>query len=165
MTRDELAEHYRRFGPLVLGRCRRVLRDEIAAEDALQEVFMRVWRYEHSFARAESKVGWLYRTADRYCFDVLAHRKSRRETALEPAAEPRAEPHHPVDDREVVLRFLAHFDARTQKVAVLHYLDGMGQEEIARATGWSRQTVWRKLGLLRDWAARLRPQLLEGYTP
>ena len=67
MTREDLADLYRRFGPLVLNRCRRVLRDDAAAEDVLQDVFLRIWRYQDSFARADSKVAWLYRVADRRC--------------------------------------------------------------------------------------------------
>jgi RNA polymerase sigma-70 factor (ECF subfamily) len=158
MTQDELAEAYRRFGPLVAQRCRAIVRDDALAEDALQNVFMRVWRYESHFAAAESKLGWLYRVADRCCFDLLARRRSRRETSLTELPERHAAGQS-FEERELVLHFLARFDARTQQVAVLHYLDGLPQEEIARATGWSRQTVWKKLTLLRESAARLRADL------
>jgi len=161
MTQDELADAYRRFGPLVARRCRAIVRDDALAEDAVQNAFLRVWRYEASFAAAESKLGWLYRVADRCCFDLLARRRTRRETTLGELPE-RPTSGEPVEDRELVLRFLSRFDERTQQVAVLHYLDGLPQEEIARATGWSRQTVWKKLTLLRDSAARLRADLAEG---
>jgi len=161
MTQDELADAYRRFGPLVAQRCRAIVRDDALAEDALQNVFMRLWRYESSFAEAESKLGWLYRVADRCCFDLLARRRTRKETSLSDLPE-RQRADASVEDRELVLRFLGRFDERTQQVAVLHYLDGLPQEEIARATGWSRQTVWKKLTLLRDSAARLRADLDEG---
>jgi RNA polymerase sigma-70 factor, ECF subfamily len=161
MTQDDLADSYRRFGPAVLQRCRSILRDDLTAEDALQNVFMRVWRYEDKFAAAESKLGWLYRLADRCCFDLLARRRTRRETTLAELPEPHAISQR-VEDRELVLRFLSRFDERTQQVAVLHYLDELPQEEIARATGWSRQTVFRKLTLLRESAAELRANLREG---
>ena len=161
MTKDELADAYRRFGPLVAQRCRAIVRDDALAEDALQNVFMRLWRYEASFAAAESKLGWLYRVADRCCFDLLARRRTRHETSLAELPE-RHGNGASVEDRELVMRFLSRFDARTQQVAVLHYLEGLPQEEIARATGWSRQTVWKKLTLLRDSAARLRADLEQG---
>ena len=161
MTQDELADAYRRYGPLVAQRCRAIVRDDALAEDALQNAFMRLWRYEASFAAAQSKLGWLYRVADRCCFDLLARRRTRRETSLAELPE-RQRSDAAVEDRELVMRFLSRFDERTQQVAVLHYLDGLPQEEIARATGWSRQTVWKKLTLLRDSAARLRADLAEG---
>jgi DNA-binding transcriptional regulator LsrR (DeoR family) len=59
----------------------------------------------------------------------------------------------------VVLRFLDRFDDRLKQVAVLHYLDEMTQEDIAVATGWSRQTVFKKIAFLRERAASLRANL------
>jgi RNA polymerase sigma-70 factor (ECF subfamily) len=159
MSHDEVAAAYQKYGHLVLRRCRLILRDDHAAEDALQEVFVRLWRYGDRFRVAESKLMWLYRVAERCSFDLLERRGRRAETALESAGELRVtgEGHgQALEDREVVLRFLDRFEDRVKQVAVLHYLDEMTQDEIAAATGWSRQTVVKKLALLRERAARLR---------
>src|SRR5712692_6909018 len=167
MTEDEVAQAYRQYGFLVLRRCRRILRDEAAGEDALQEVFVRLMRYGRAFEKAESKVLWLYRVADRCCFDLLARRTSRAEAPLGESAQelrPAGGGAQAIEDRDVVLRFLAHFDDRLKKVAVLHYLDEMTQEEIAEATGWSRQTVFKKLAVLRDRAQALRMRLCGGAS-
>ena len=67
-----------------------------------------------------------------------------------------------VEDRDVVMRFLSSFDDRVKQVAVLYYLDEMTQEEIATATGWSRQTVFKKLSLLRQRATTLKARLCGG---
>src|SRR5258708_39614871 len=77
MTHDEVAEAYRQYGHLVLRRCRRILRGDGGAEDALQEVFVRLWRYGEAFAAAESKGLWLFRVDDRCCFDHLSSRRAR----------------------------------------------------------------------------------------
>ncbi len=163
MTKEEVAETYERYGHLVLRRCRRILRRDDAAEDALQEVFVRLWRYGDAFRAAESKVAWLYRVADRCCFDVLARQRTRREVPFDEAgveliAESRDG--RAIEDREIVLMFLGRFDDRVKEVAVLHYLDGLTQEEIAAATGWSRQTVVKKLAFLAERADKLRAALL-----
>jgi RNA polymerase sigma-70 factor (ECF subfamily) len=162
MTDKEVAEAYQRYGPLVLRRCNRILRDHAAAQDVLQNVFVRLWKYGRAFELADSKVLWLYRVADRCCFDWLARRGVRRELSLAdptPEAEDRSTRISSVEDREVVLRFLDRFDDRVKKIAVLHYLDEMTQDEIAAATGWSRQTVFKKLIFLRQRAAALRVRL------
>jgi RNA polymerase sigma factor (sigma-70 family) len=165
MTEEEVAEAYRRYGFLVLRRCRRILRDDAAGDDALQEVFVRLMRYGRAFEKAESKVLWLYRVAERCCFDLLARRGSRAEV---PHGEGDGEVFstrggaEALEDRDVVLRFLASFDDRLKQVAVLHYLDEMTQEEIAAATGWSRQTIFKKLAFLRKRAAALRVRLCGG---
>ena len=67
-----------------------------------------------------------------------------------------------IEDREIILRFLERFDDRVKEVAVLHYLDELTQEEIAAATGWSRQTVIKKLAYLAERAETLRASLLDG---
>jgi len=165
MTDAEVGEAYRRYGALVLRRCQRILRDRAAAEDAVQDVFVRLWRYGDAFREAESKVLWLYRVADRCCFDRLTRRGARLEiniadaslALIDDACQSKS-----VEDREVVMCFLDRFDDRVKQVAVLHYLDEMTQEEIAAATGWSRQTVFKKLVFLRDRAAALRMRLCGG---
>ena len=163
MTHDEVEQAYRRYGHLVLRRCQRILRGDGAAEDMLQEVFVRLWRYGDAFAAVEAKLPWLYRVADRCCFDQLA-RSARGASPVDDAAGAPDQTRgagqaQALEDREIVLRFLDRFDDRLKQVAVLHYLDELSQEEIAAATGWSRQTVFKKLAFLRERAVRLRATL------
>src|SRR5262245_10961826 len=133
MTEDEVADAYTRYGPLVHRRCRRILRDDAAAEDALQEVFLRLWRYGDAFRAADSKLAWLYRVAERCAFDILDRRNRRGEVPAADGAAGVATP-APVEEWDLVARFLGGFDDRVRSVAILHYLDGHTQEAIAAAT-------------------------------
>jgi RNA polymerase sigma-70 factor (ECF subfamily) len=160
----EVTQAYRQYAHLLLRRCRHILRSESAAQDAVQEAFTRLWRYGRSFRDAECKLSWLYRVADRCCFNELKRRRTHREV---PARDDDGHhgPSHSLEDREVILRFLSRFDQRVQQVAVLHYIDEMTQDEIAALTGWSRQTIHKKLLLLRERAAVLRERLLCSSLP
>jgi RNA polymerase sigma-70 factor (ECF subfamily) len=165
MTDAEVAEAFRRYGCLVAERCRRILRDPMIAEDAMQETFVRLWRFGDSFRAAESKLAWLYRVAERCCFDQLARRSSRAETVLEevPAsAQAGPEAGRPLEASQIVMSFLDRFDERTRQVAVLRYLDEMTHDEIAAVTGWSRQTVHKKLQYIEERAGALRNSLYGG---
>mgnify|MGYP001796784050 CR=1 FL=1 len=62
---------YRQYGPLVLGRAVRLLGNQQAADDALQEVFVRVVRGYDAFRKDASPVTWLYRITTNYCLNVL----------------------------------------------------------------------------------------------
>lgn len=162
MTEAELTQTYLRYGHLVVRRCRRLLRDDhAAAEDAAQEVFVRLMRYGSSFARADSKVGWLYRVADRCCLDRIARRGRRAELPLDSAPEPHTEARQArsLEDGEIAVRFLASFDERLRQVAIYHYVDQLNQSEIAERTGWSRQTINKKISTLRARARELRAEL------
>ncbi|MFZ5482572.1 MAG: RNA polymerase sigma factor, partial [Myxococcota bacterium] len=52
---------YRRYGDLVYGRCRTLLRNEADAQDAVQEIFLKLHRYKDSFRGESSPSTWLYR--------------------------------------------------------------------------------------------------------
>jgi len=164
MTQSEVESAYRRYGHLVAARCRRIVREDSAAEDAVQETFLRLWRHGDGFVAADSKLAWLYRVAERCCFDQLKRRRDRREDSIDdraPVHEPSwsSQPH---EDWQVIRAFLTRFDERVQQIAVFHYLDEMNHVEIAELTGWSRQTVIKKLQHLSERAQALRPSLLEG---
>ena len=70
MDDARLAALYRKYGPAVYSRCRRILRDESLAEDATQEVFVRVLRHIDEAPDDEAALRWVYRIATNYCLDL-----------------------------------------------------------------------------------------------
>ncbi|MCP4601734.1 MAG: hypothetical protein GY847_14665 [Proteobacteria bacterium] len=69
-----------------------MLKDEAAAEDVFQEVFVRVMRHWSWKSEKEIPLSWLYRTAERCCFDRI--RKYKR--------EPIYNPEHPIESLVVL---------------------------------------------------------------
>ncbi|MBN2495051.1 MAG: sigma-70 family RNA polymerase sigma factor [Deltaproteobacteria bacterium] len=152
---------YERYGHLVLRRCRFILRDEQLAEDALHEVFVKVMKYGESLLDADAPVRWLYRVAERVCFDQLKKRPAKQEVEMieQDTAGRGADPAAEVSDRELLVKFLDHFDKKTRRLVLLYHLDGYSQDQIARETGWSRQTVHKKLARVHEKAESLRRSL------
>jgi RNA polymerase sigma-70 factor (ECF subfamily) len=150
---------HRRYRHLILRRCRRILRDEHAAEDATQTVFLKLWRYGDSFRLAESPLSWLFRAAERCCFDEIKRRSPPCDDSAVVATATPARLADPVEDRDLVRQLLSGLDDRVQQIAVLRHCQGMSQEEIAAEIRWSRQTVFKKLVLVRKRARALRDTL------
>lgn len=143
-----VAALYERYGYLVERRCRLILRDDGLAEDAVQETFVRVLRYGDSLRDADSPLHWLYRAADRCCFDLLARR--RPHVVGETPDGGGAHPSGRLEARDAVLALLGRLDDRDRAIAVLAFVDGLPQERIAAEVGMSRVTVNKRLGRIRD---------------
>lgn len=148
----EVEDAYRRLGHLVRKRCRKILRDDALADDALQEAFVRMWRFLSSYRDATSKLAWIYRVADRCCFDQLARRRTRREDALSGNDLGVTSPGQAIEDRDLAMKLLDELDDQSRQIVVLFYIDELSQGEIASLVGCSRQTVNKKL---QDVRARL----------
>jgi len=145
---------YRLHGPVLYRRCLRLLRDQEAARDATQEVFLKLVRDESRLQDREDLVPWLYRVATNHCLNLRRDVRQHGETALEDAPEPSTGPAAEPLDAIVVQRLLARFDAVTQAIAVAVLVEEQEHEDVAAALGLSRRTMARKLERFLELARR-----------
>jgi RNA polymerase sigma factor (sigma-70 family) len=139
---------YRRYSPMVLRRCRALLRDEAWAVEAHQDVFVQVMRRADALDdTAPSSL--LYRMATQICLNHLRSRRRRPEDAADELVQRIAA----VDDateatvatRGVLDWLFAREPESTRVMAVLHYVDGLTLEETAEAMGLSVSGVRKRL--------------------
>jgi RNA polymerase sigma factor (sigma-70 family) len=153
--RDEgaFAALVERFGPMVLGVCRRILGDEHAAEDAFQAVFLVLARKAASLVRQDLVGNWLwgvaYRTARRAKVDAARWHKCRREVRSSMAPDP-VEELAWRDVRPVLDAEIDRLPAKYRQPFVLCYLEGRTNEEAARRLGWPAGTVFTRLARARE---------------
>jgi RNA polymerase sigma-70 factor, ECF subfamily len=151
-------ELYRRHAAGVLARCRYLLRDEEAARDAAQEVFVRALRALPELSAAASPTAYLMTAATHHCQNVLrASRAAWREELARLAGERRSAGVVP-ESRELVRALLGAAPEEAQEIAVLYFVDELTQAEIAEATGRSLPTVRKRL---REFLAAARGALRE----
>ena len=74
---------YRRYGDLVLGRCRTILRNEADAQEVSQEVFLKLHRYQSSFRGDAAPSTYLFRIATTASLNRLRYRRRHPEDAVE----------------------------------------------------------------------------------
>lgn len=147
---------YRRYGDMVLGRCRTLLGNEADAAEAAQEVFLRLHRSQSSFRGDSSPATWLYRITTNHCLNQLRSRRRRPEDPVEDLSVFVADVVlDAAEARDLLDRLLDASDERTRECVVYHYLDGMTHDEVGALLGLSGAAVRKRLGLWRkDLAAR-----------
>ena len=153
----------RRHGPLVLGLCRRLLRQPADADDAFQAVFLVLARKAGAIRKREALGSWLYGVALRTAREAndRAERRRSREVAAgdEPVADGAAGPLAAAICREqqaLLLEELHRLPDKFRAAIVLCDLEGCTQEEAARQLGCPKGTILSRLARGRD---RLRDQL------
>lgn len=158
---------YRRYGDLVIGRCRTLLRNEADAQDATQEVFLKLHRYRDGFRGDASPSTWIFRITTTTCLNRIRTRRRRPEDPVEelPPVSTTDSLLDALAVRDLLDRLLAAEDERTQSCVVYHYVDGMTHDEIGEILGISGAAVRKRIATfraaLRDapppWLAELDP--------
>lgn len=147
----DVEDTYQRFGPMVLRRCRSLLRDEQQAVDAMQDVFVQLLTHRDRLTdRGASSLLWTIAT--NLCLNRLRSRRRRpedpgSELLLQIADADDAESRGLA--RSLLGRLFAREQVSTGTIAVLHHLDGMTLEEVAEVVGLSVSGVRKRLRNLR----------------
>jgi RNA polymerase sigma-70 factor (ECF subfamily) len=151
-----------RYGAMVLRRCRRLLRNDEEALDACQDVFVRLLEHRGRL-RDQYPSSLLYRMATNVCLnrirDAARRPATRDEEVLAMIAS--AEPDGALDARLLLDRLFGREPVSTRTMAVLHYVDGLTYEEVARETNLSVSGVRKRLRRLRE---RMK-ELVDGHRP
>lgn len=148
-TGRDLTRLYALHGARILSHCYRLLGDRPSAEDATQDVFLRIGRYLGRRPPPEQIRPWLFRIATNRCLNELRSRSIRARHATAYLAQAASDQEEAMAARSDARRFLEQLSSRAQAVAVLTYVDGMIQREVATSLGISRRTVVNCLSGLR----------------
>ncbi|MDP6446526.1 MAG: sigma-70 family RNA polymerase sigma factor [Pirellulaceae bacterium] len=163
-SRDDevFAELFRRYAPLVMSVCQRVLGDRHAAEDALQATFLVLAERADTIRRPGSLASWLYGVAFRISTRLAAARSKRREEPLSDEERIAANVHPLVElatrhQQLLVDELLLELPATYRDPLLLRYFVGRTNEQIACEIGISVSAVE---GRLKRGRKRLRGDLL-----
>jgi RNA polymerase sigma factor (sigma-70 family) len=141
-----------RHGPMLLGACRRQLRDAHLAEDVMQATFLVLVRKGRTIRRQQSLAAWLCAVGQRLARQArLAQAaRSRRERRVAEAARPGADDPAWDDLLATLDEEMQRLPERLRAPLLLCFLEGRTQDEAARHLGWSLSTLRRRLEQGRD---------------
>jgi RNA polymerase sigma-70 factor, ECF subfamily len=149
---------YRQFGPMVLRRCRRLLKDEGKALDAMHDTFVELLRRQDTLDN-EAPAALLLKTATNVCLNRLRSSKRHPEHDSDPdmvlladisGIGERSDNETQSLGRRILSRLFADTSESTQLIAVLHYVDRLTLQEVAAEVGLSVSGVRKRLRTLKE---------------
>ncbi len=155
----DIEYYYRKYGSMVLRRCRHLLYDEHSAKDAMQEVFVQLQRKQETITM-EYPSSLLYRMATNTSLNMIRSKKRRSEVSHEDSMVDRIasfdDNYSRMEARSILDMLFKKEKPSTRVIAVYHFVDGLTLAETAKEMNMSVSGVRKRLRELKE-----RVQLVE----
>ncbi|MCV9962479.1 sigma-70 family RNA polymerase sigma factor [Pararhizobium sp. BT-229] len=148
---------YRQTSPKLFAICLRILRDRAEAEEALQEIYIKVWQRADRYAAGETNpVPWLSAIARNHAIDQLRARKPVANTIDEAydladsAPDPEKSAIIKAEGRKID-NCMAELEADRADAVRKAYVEGLSYQELAELFGTPLNTMrtWLRRSLLK----------------
>ncbi len=136
---------YAKYGPTIFARCRRLLKSATAAEDATQDVFVKLMKHIDAAPSEEAVVPWIHRIVTNHCLNVLRDAGRRAVTVDELPELVDDDFEDSVVSRNFAARVLEETPETLKAPAMLYHGRGLEQSKVAEVLGCSRRTVLYRL--------------------
>lgn len=144
MTKKEFDSYVKQMSRNLFGLAFRILRRQDEAEDAVQEVFIRLWKMGERLDGYDSIDALATTMTKNYCIDQI--RKSRKLTDLNdmPNNFFTASPADILESSEssaIIAEIITRLSANYREIVRLRDIDGYSYEEISQKTGQNINTI------------------------
>jgi RNA polymerase sigma-70 factor, ECF subfamily len=156
LPKEKVDALYRELGPVIYARCCRLLKNRSAAEDATQDIFVKLLRSE-ALPVGESRLPWVHRVTVNHCLNALRNERRRPSSCadgLVPDRPAEGDPEESFIEHDFSARLLGRMPEQLREPAELFHKKGMDQGRIAAWLGVSRRTVLYRLAEFNARAAR-----------
>jgi RNA polymerase sigma-70 factor (ECF subfamily) len=144
-----------------------ILRNESDAEDAMQDVFVRVFERIKDYRDEAPFSTWLTVIAVNCCRDKLRRRKVRRALSLDwlrgrPGGEDLSAALIRREQRETLWALVDQLDDQHRLPVILRYQEGLRCKDVARILGLRTSTVYSRLHTARERLRAMHQEQTEG---
>lgn len=153
-----------RYSPPMYRTAFAILHDQAAAEDIVQDCFLRLHQYAHRIDTSLPLIPWLYRVTVNLSYTYVTRRQRRRvslealvDSLMSPAWQAPDQMAEHMEVQRRVRQAVHDLPLNQRVVVVLHYLNGLSVEDIATIVDcpvgtvksrlyYARETLRRRLG-------------------
>lgn len=162
---------YEQHKSAVFRRCQTLLKDAALAEDATQDVFMKLAANQHRIENPRAQLGWLLQTATNHCLTIM--RTRGRSDSLEARAEgadgegggdqgPSERMTGQYEARDFSRKLLEELGTVSRDIALSVLAGDEERQDVAAKHKVSRKTVTRKLASISARARQLLTRKRDG---
>ncbi|OMD09181.1 RNA polymerase subunit sigma [Paenibacillus odorifer] len=143
--------------------CYYILRSHEEAEDAVQDIFVKVYQELRRYEKRFSFSAWLYKVAYHHCLDQVRKRKRRKRLlSLYKEQQPKAY-YNPNDEEPLQKLFMDDLTAEESNLLILKVVEQYSFEEMGQIMDCNSATLRKKFERLRKKLVRQR--MNEGGSP
>jgi len=143
---------YSRYSSKIFGKCLSILKDEEKAEDATQEIFVKILLNLAKFSGKSKLTTWIYSITYNYCIDSIRKRKKDKSILVEDLANEHDKAEDGVEDRFLLEMHVERLKVILEKIPVtdkaillMKYQDEMSIKEISEILGKSESAIKMKI--------------------
>jgi RNA polymerase sigma factor (sigma-70 family) len=160
MTREKFNEYVHKQSRILYAFAFRILRNQEEAEDAVQEIFIKLWNMGTKIDEYNSIEALATTMIKNYCIDQIRKSKHRiyENTENQPQSLSQSpSPHEELENKEtniIINEIIEKLEDKYRIVIELRELNGLSYDEISEMTGQNvnslRVTLSRARGFIRD---------------
>ncbi len=143
---------YSRYSSKIFGKCLSILKDEEKAEDATQEIFVKILLNLAKFSGKSKFSTWIYSITYNYCIDSIRKRKKDKSILVEDLANEHDTAEDGIEDRFLLEMHVKRLKVILEKIPVtdkaillMKYQDEMSIKEISEILDKSESAIKMKI--------------------
>lgn len=150
-SQEHFSMLYSRYADKVYSKCLSLLKNEASAQDAAQDIFLKIFLNLAKFNKKSRFSTWVYSITYNYCIDTI-RRKKKEKTILTDDESEHDTPEEDVDEKEILemeierLAFVLDKVPEEDKLVLLmKYREGLSIKDISKAFNKSESAIKMKL--------------------
>jgi RNA polymerase sigma factor (sigma-70 family) len=158
---------YRRYAGKVYSKCISILKDDTLAQDAMQDIFTKIFLNLSKFGEKSQFSTWVYSIAYNYCIDFLRRKKKERDLFADESHAQNAGEIAEEDNNESILeieatkleRIFEDLPSDDKMILLMKYQDDMSIKEIADMLQKTESAIKMKIKRAKEKVQRIYEQL------
>jgi len=143
---------YRRYSTKIFGKCISLLKNEMQAQDAMQDIFMKILLNLSKFSGKSKFSTWIYSITYNFCIDLIRKKKKDKSILVDDISRVHDTPDDDIEDRFLLETSVNRLKVVLEKIPIddksvlmMKYQDDMSIRDIGEVLDKSESAIKMKI--------------------